>query len=88
MLEPRFLLLDEPATGVAPPLVAELARLVRNFVVEGMSFGIVEHDMDIIARLCDRVSCSRKATIFCSAALPKSPQTVTWWKPIWGGRRE
>jgi ABC-type branched-subunit amino acid transport system ATPase component len=55
MLAPRFILLDEPAAGVAPPLVAELAALVRSLVAEGISFGIVEHDMDLIARLCDRV---------------------------------
>jgi ABC-type branched-subunit amino acid transport system ATPase component len=55
MLNPRFILLDEPAAGVAPPLVAELAILVRALVAEGVSFGIVEHDMDLVARLCDRV---------------------------------
>jgi ABC-type branched-subunit amino acid transport system ATPase component len=55
MLEPRFILLDEPAAGVAPPLVTELAALVRSLLGEGISFGIVEHDMDLIARLCDRV---------------------------------
>ncbi len=55
MLGPRIILLDEPAAGVAPPLVAELARLVRSLVADGISFGIVEHDMDLIARLCDRV---------------------------------
>ena len=32
-----------------------VGRLVRNLVAEGISFGIVEHDMDLIARLCDRV---------------------------------
>jgi ABC-type branched-subunit amino acid transport system ATPase component len=55
MLNPRFILLDEPAAGVAPPLVAELATLVCALVAEGVSFGIVEHDMDLVARLCDRV---------------------------------
>jgi ABC-type branched-subunit amino acid transport system ATPase component len=55
VLEPRFILLDEPAAGVAPPLVAELAALVRELLAEGISFGIVEHDMDLVARLCDRV---------------------------------
>jgi ABC-type branched-subunit amino acid transport system ATPase component len=55
MLAPRFILLDEPAAGVAPPLVTKLAALVRSLVGEGISFGIVEHDMDLIARLCDRV---------------------------------
>jgi ABC-type branched-subunit amino acid transport system ATPase component len=51
----KLLELDEPAAGVAPPLVAELAALVRELLAEGISFGIVEHDMDLVARLCDRV---------------------------------
>jgi ABC-type branched-subunit amino acid transport system ATPase component len=55
MLDPRFILLDEPAAGVAPPLVAEIAALVRALVADGISFGIVEHDMDLVASLCDRV---------------------------------
>jgi ABC-type branched-subunit amino acid transport system ATPase component len=55
MLGPRLILLDEPAAGVAPPLVAELADLLRELVAEGISFGIVEHNMDLVGRLCDRV---------------------------------
>jgi ABC-type branched-subunit amino acid transport system ATPase component len=55
MLDPRLILLDEPAAGVAPPLVAELAQIIRALVREGVSFGIVEHDMDLVASLSDRV---------------------------------
>ncbi|GHU29437.1 ABC transporter ATP-binding protein [Betaproteobacteria bacterium] len=55
MLSPRLILLDEPAAGVAPPLVDDLCELIRELRTEGISFAIVEHDMDLIERLCDRV---------------------------------
>lgn len=55
MLEPKLILLDEPAAGVAPPLVAELMRLVRELALQGITFGIVEHDMQLVRQLCDHV---------------------------------
>ena len=55
MLEPRFVLLDEPAAGVNPVLVSEIGDFIRTLQGEGMSFGIVEHNMDLIAALCDPI---------------------------------
>lgn len=55
MLEPAFVLLDEPAAGVNPVLVGEIADFIRTLQGEGMSFGIVEHNMDLIAALCDPI---------------------------------
>lgn len=55
MLEPRFLLLDEPAAGVNPVLVGEIGDFIRTLQCEGMGFGIVEHNMDLIAALCDPI---------------------------------
>lgn len=55
MLEPGFVLLDEPAAGVNPVLVGEIADFIRTLQGEGMSFGIVEHNMDMIAALCDPI---------------------------------
>lgn len=55
MQEPKLILLDEPAAGVAPPLVAELMNLVRELNADGISFGIVEHDMHLIGQLCHHV---------------------------------
>lgn len=55
MLEPRIILLDEPAAGVAPPLVAELMTVIRELRDDGITFGIVEHDMHLIGALCDHV---------------------------------
>lgn len=55
LLEPKFILLDEPAAGVAPPLLKDIMRLIRELKDEGISFGIVEHDMHLIGQLCDYV---------------------------------
>ena len=55
MLRPRFILLDEPAAGVAPPMVAQIADLVGSLRSDGLSFAVVEHDMELVERLCDRV---------------------------------
>ena len=55
MQKPKLILLDEPAAGVAPPLVIELMKLIRELNAEGISFGIVEHDMHLIGQLCHHV---------------------------------
>jgi ABC-type branched-subunit amino acid transport system ATPase component len=55
LLEPTLVLLDEPAAGVAPPLLKDIIQLIRELKSDGISFGIVEHDMHLIGEICDRV---------------------------------
>lgn len=55
MLNPKLILLDEPAAGVSPPMRAEISGVIRALRDEGVTFAIVEHDMDMIANLCDHV---------------------------------
>lgn len=56
MSQPRLVLLDEPAAGVNPTLAREIAdHLLRLRDEDGLTFLIVEHDMGLIARLCDTV---------------------------------
>jgi ABC-type branched-subunit amino acid transport system ATPase component len=55
LLQPKLILLDEPGAGVSPPLKSEIIRLVRELKTEGVSFGLVEHDMHLIGELCDHV---------------------------------
>ena len=55
MLDPDIILLDEPAAGVSPPLRAEISQLIKDLRDEGKTLLIVEHDMDVVARLCDHV---------------------------------
>ncbi len=54
-LRPRLLLLDEPAAGLRLPEKQRLAALLRQLRAEGMGVLLVEHDMDFVMQLADRV---------------------------------
>ncbi|MEO0999217.1 MAG: ABC transporter ATP-binding protein [Pseudomonadota bacterium] len=55
MGEPKLILLDEPVAGVNPTLAREIAERIEALRAEGLTFLIVEHDMDVVAELCDPV---------------------------------
>lgn len=56
MAEPKVVLLDEIGAGVNRTLLAELATDIQRINRErGTTFFLIEHDMDLIARLCDHV---------------------------------
>ncbi|GAB5376402.1 MAG: ABC transporter ATP-binding protein [Acuticoccus sp.] len=55
MARPKLILLDEPVAGVNPTLAREIAERIAELREGGLSFLIVEHDMDVVARLCDPV---------------------------------
>jgi len=52
MTEPKLILLDEPIAGVNPTLARELADHLRTLQADGLTFLIIEHHLDLIARLC------------------------------------
>jgi branched-chain amino acid transport system ATP-binding protein len=63
MIQPRIVLLDEPAAGVNRTLMRQLANHIEEQCQErGVTFLIVEHDMDLIARLCDPVIVMNQGT--------------------------
>ena len=53
---PKVILLDEPAGGVNPSLLRQLTARIRAVNNEGVTFLIVEHDMEFVMGLCDRIS--------------------------------
>ena len=57
MAQPRLGLLDAPIAGVNPTLAEEIAGHLRALRDEGTTFLVIEHHMDLIARLCDPVIC-------------------------------
>jgi branched-chain amino acid transport system ATP-binding protein len=55
MSEPRIILLDEPAGGVNPRLLAEIIDHIRQLNDRGLTVLIVEHNMDLVMSLSDKV---------------------------------
>jgi branched-chain amino acid transport system permease protein len=53
--DPTLLLLDEPAAGLRYKEKQQLAELLRKLKAEGMSVLLVEHDMDFVMNLADRL---------------------------------
>jgi ABC-type branched-subunit amino acid transport system ATPase component/ABC-type branched-subunit amino acid transport system permease subunit len=53
--DPTLLLLDEPAAGLRYQEKLQLADLLRRLKAEGMSVLLVEHDMDFVMNLTDRL---------------------------------
>jgi neutral amino acid transport system ATP-binding protein len=55
MSRPELVLLDEPAAGVNPAVVEALAAYVVGLNEAGVSFLIVEHDLNFVMDICHRV---------------------------------
>jgi branched-chain amino acid transport system ATP-binding protein len=53
--DPQLVLLDEPAGGVNPEETVGLAELIRKFVRHGITVCLIEHKMDMIMRLADKI---------------------------------
>lgn len=61
-LDPDLLLLDEPGAGLSPEETREIVKLVKE-VTAGKTLLIVEHDMDVVFDLADRISVLNHGTI-------------------------
>jgi len=55
MTQPKLILLDEPAAGVNPALIEEICEHILNWNSQGISFLIIEHNMDVIMSLCEYI---------------------------------
>ena len=53
---PRLLLLDEPAAGLNPSEIGELAGIIRDIRRGGVTVVLIEHNMGLVMSLCDRVA--------------------------------
>lgn len=55
MAKPKLIMLDEPAGGVNPALLDEIVDRILLLNNQGITFLIVEHNMDIVMNLCNPV---------------------------------
>ncbi|MCQ1999184.1 ABC transporter ATP-binding protein [Arthrobacter zhaoxinii] len=54
--EPKLLLLDEPAGGLGHDDIEELAAIIRTVPGDGCSVVLVEHHVDLVMEVCDRIA--------------------------------
>jgi branched-chain amino acid transport system ATP-binding protein len=77
--EPSLLLLDEPATGLTERERERLATLVKDIATQGCAQMLIEHDLELVGRLCNRVTVINQGHhIFTGtpAAAQREPEVV------------
>ncbi len=72
MADPAVILLDEPAAGVNPSLLEVIIARIVDINRRGTTFLVIEHNMDMVARLCSRVFVMATGSLLCEGA----PDTV------------
>jgi branched-chain amino acid transport system permease protein len=55
-LDPRLLLLDEPAAGLTAPDIRELMAIIRKIRDHGITIVLIEHHMDVVMAISDTVT--------------------------------
>jgi ABC-type branched-subunit amino acid transport system ATPase component/ABC-type branched-subunit amino acid transport system permease subunit len=55
MLDPKLIMLDEPAGGINPTLIERIGEMIRELNSGGKTFLIVEHNMPFVLGLCNPV---------------------------------
>jgi ABC-type branched-subunit amino acid transport system ATPase component len=70
--EPQVILLDEPAGGINPTLIAQLGDRIRTLNRQGVTFLVVEHNMEFVMGLCNKVMVMRRGSLLAEGA----PQEV------------
>ncbi len=54
-VEPRVILMDEPAAGLNNQETLALSRLIERIRATGITVVLVEHDMELVMEICDRI---------------------------------
>ena len=60
--DPRVILLDEPAGGINPTMINYLADRIRTLNEQGITFLIVEHNMEFVMGLCHKIMVMHRGT--------------------------
>lgn len=74
MLDPKVILLDEPAGGINPTLIEEIAEMIRELNAAGKTFLIVEHNLPMVLGLCDPLLVLARGACICTGT-PREIQT-------------
>jgi ABC-type branched-subunit amino acid transport system ATPase component/ABC-type branched-subunit amino acid transport system permease subunit len=65
MLDPKLIMLDEPAGGINPTLIARMAETISELNAKGHTFLVVEHNMPFVLGLCRPVLVLARGKTIC-----------------------
>jgi len=69
MMRPRAVLLDEPFAGVSPVNRARLLKQLHSFSEAGITVLMVEHRLELVEELCDKVGVMAEGKIIAEGAM-------------------
>jgi ABC-type branched-subunit amino acid transport system ATPase component len=61
--QPSVILLDEPAGGINPTLIAHMAERIAELNRQGVTFLLVEHNMEFVMGICDVVAVMERGAV-------------------------
>jgi branched-chain amino acid transport system ATP-binding protein/branched-chain amino acid transport system permease protein len=71
MLDPKLIMLDEPAGGINPTLIGYMEEMILELNRQGTTFLIVEHNMPLVLGLCDPVCVLARGRMICTGTPEK-----------------
>jgi branched-chain amino acid transport system ATP-binding protein len=77
--QPKLILLDEPGAGVNPALLDQIVDKVAELNRQGATFLIIEHNMDLVATLCQPVMVMAQGELLTSgnaATVLEDPRVI------------
>jgi ABC-type branched-subunit amino acid transport system ATPase component len=74
MTRPKLLLLDECVAGVNPVLRVQIIELLKGLRAEGLTILLIEHDMDWVQKLCDRLLVMHHGELIASGTFEQVTQ--------------
>jgi branched-chain amino acid transport system ATP-binding protein len=88
MSDPDIVLLDEPGAGVNPTLMVKLADDIRRLNEErGYTFCIIDHDMDLVAKLCHPIIVMAEGAVLAQGSMDEIRQNQEVLDAYLGGGR-
>ncbi|MBN9256011.1 MULTISPECIES: ABC transporter ATP-binding protein [unclassified Mesorhizobium] len=79
MADPAIILLDEPAAGVNATLLEVIMDRIRGINDRGVTFLLIEHNIDMVTRLCHRVLVMASGQLICegtASEVARDPRVI------------